>query len=148
MRVSQRSGSGFVGSAIADRLKLGSTRWDRRLPAQKRIHERIRLEQPWESERTTTVADFWDSLLRLEGLWNSPLRVQILRVVATGAFFILGVLAGRLWGKWRRFRQLKTAERGVSDDVVTIEKILLDRRPDGTLVMRIRSCGGDPIATG
>jgi hypothetical protein len=93
------------------------------------------------------VADFWDSLLRLEGLWNSPLRVEILRVVATGAFFILGVLAGRLWAKWRRFRQLKTAERGVSEDVVTIEKILLDRRPDGTLVMRIRSCGRDPIET-
>jgi hypothetical protein len=93
------------------------------------------------------VADFWDSLLRLESLWNSPLRVEILRVVATGAFFILGMLAGRIWARWRRHRQLKTAERGVSEDVVTIEKILLDRRPDGTQVMRIRSCGRDPIET-
>jgi hypothetical protein len=98
-------------------------------------------------ERTWTVGDIWDSLLRLEGLWNSPLRVEILRVVATGAFFILGVLAGRLWAMWRRHHQKKTAERGVSEDVVTIEKILLDRRHDGTQVMRIRSCGRDPIET-
>jgi hypothetical protein len=93
------------------------------------------------------VDDFWGSLLRLEGLWNSPLRVEILRVVATGAFFILGVVAGRLWAMWRRHRQKKTAERGVSEDVVTIEKILLDRRSDGTQVMRIRSCGRDTIET-
>ena len=93
------------------------------------------------------MSDFWDSLLRLEGFWNSPLRVEILRVVATGAFFILGVVAGRLWAMWRRYRQKKTAERGVSEDVVTIEKILVDRRDDGTQVMRIRSCGRDPIET-
>jgi hypothetical protein len=85
--------------------------------------------------------------MRLEGLWNSPLRVEILRVVATGAFFILGVVAGRLWGMWRRYRQKQTAERGVSEDVVTIEKILLDRREDGSQVMRIRSCGRDPMET-
>ncbi len=84
------------------------------------------------------MSDFWGSLLRLEGFWNSPLRVEILRVVATGAFFILGVVAGRLWAMWRRYRQKKTAERGVSEDVVTIEKILLERRDDGTRVMRIR----------
>jgi hypothetical protein len=93
------------------------------------------------------VSDFWGSLLRLEGFWNSPLRVEILRVVATGAFFILGVVAGRLWGMWRRYRQKQTAERGVSEDVITIEKILLDRRDDGTQVMRIRSCGRDPVET-
>jgi hypothetical protein len=98
-------------------------------------------------ERTTTVGDFWDSLLRLEGLWNSPLRVEILRVAATAAFFILGVLAGRIWAMWRRHRQKQTAERGFSEDVVTIEKILLDRRSDGTQVMRIRSCGRDTIET-
>ena len=93
------------------------------------------------------MSDFWGSLLRLEGFWNSPLRVEILRVVATGAFFILGVVAGRLWAMWRRYRQKKIAEGGVSEDVVTIEKILLDRRDDGTQVMRIRSCGRDPIPT-
>ncbi len=98
-------------------------------------------------ERTTTVSDFWGSLLRLEGFWNSPLRVEILRVVATGAFFILGVVAGRVWAMWRRYRQKKIAEGGVSEDVVTIEKVLLDRRDDGTQVMRIRSCGRDPIET-
>ena len=93
------------------------------------------------------MSDFWSSLLRLEGFWNSPFRVEILRVVATGAFFILGVVAGRLWAMWRRYRQKKIAERGVSEDVVTIEKILLDCRQDGTKVMRIRSCGRDPIET-
>lgn len=93
------------------------------------------------------MRDFWDSLLRLEGLWNSPLRVEILRVVATGAFFILGVVAGRLWAMWRRHRQKRIAEGGVSEDVVTIEKILLDRRSDGSRVLRIRSCGRDPIET-
>ena len=93
------------------------------------------------------MGDFWDSLLKLEGLWNSPLRVEILRVVATGAFFILGVVAGRLWAMWRRHRQKRIAEGGVSEDVVTIEKILLDRRDDGTQVMRIRSCGRDPMET-
>jgi len=93
------------------------------------------------------VADFWSSVLRVEGLWNSPLRVEVLRVLATAIFFVLGVLAGRLWGMWRRYRQLKKAERGESEDVVTIEKIILDRRPDGSVVLRIRSCGRDPIET-
>jgi hypothetical protein len=93
------------------------------------------------------VTDFWNSLLRVEGLWNSPLRAEILRILATGCFFALGVVAGRLWGMWRRYRQIKLAERGQSEDVVSIEKILLDRRPDGTEVLRIRSCGRDPIET-
>jgi hypothetical protein len=61
--------------------------------------------------------------------------------------FLLGVVAGRLWAMYRRHRQLKLAERGESHDVVTIEKILLDRLPDGTEVLRIRSCGRDPIET-
>jgi hypothetical protein len=102
---------------------------------------------PLSEQRTTTVADFWNTISRLENLWNSPLRVEILRILATGIFFALGVVAGRLWGMWRRYRQLKQAERGESDEVVTIEKILLDRRGDGTEVLRIRSCGRDPIET-
>jgi hypothetical protein len=93
------------------------------------------------------VEEIWNSLMRLEGLWNSPLRVEILRVLATTVFFVLGVLAGRLWAMWRRHRQLRMAERGESQDVVTIEKIILDRQPDGTSVLRIRSCGRDPIET-
>jgi hypothetical protein len=93
------------------------------------------------------VADFWNSLLRVEGLWNSPLRVEILRILATSSLFFLGVVAGRLWAMWRRYHQLKLAERGQSEDVVSIEKILLDRRADGTEVLRIRSCGRDPIDT-
>jgi hypothetical protein len=75
------------------------------------------------------------------------LRVEILRILATSLFFLLGVVAGRLWAMWRRRRQLKMAERGESQEVVTIEKILLDRRPDGTEVLRIRSSGRDPVET-
>jgi hypothetical protein len=93
------------------------------------------------------VAEFWSAVTRIEGLWNSPLRVEILRVLATAVFFVLGIVAGRLWSMWRRYRQLKMAERGESQDVVTIEKIILDRRPDGTEVLRIRSCGRDPMDT-
>jgi hypothetical protein len=94
-----------------------------------------------------TVADFWNSVLRVEGLWNSPLRVEVLRILATTILFALGVVTGRLWGMWRRYRQLKMAERGESQEVVTIEKIILDRRPDGSEVLRIRSSGRDPIET-
>ncbi len=94
------------------------------------------------------MVDIWNSLGQHAGnLWNSPFRGEILRVVATGAFFVLGVAAGRLWGMWRRYRLLKIAERGESDDVVTIEKIVIDRRNDGTDVLRIRSCGRDPVET-
>jgi hypothetical protein len=85
------------------------------------------------------VNGFWNSVLQLEGLWNSPVRVEILRILATTTFFLLGIVAGRLWGMYRRYRQIKMAERGESQDVVTIEKIVLDRRPDGSEVLRIRS---------
>jgi hypothetical protein len=93
------------------------------------------------------VADFWTFVSRIEVLWNSPLRVEVLRILATTIFFVLGIVAGRLWGMWRRHRQLKMAERGESQDVVTIEKIILDRRPGGSAVLRIRSCGRDPMET-
>src|ERR1700679_2428361 len=94
-----------------------------------------------------TVSEFWNLVSRVEGLWSSPLRVEVLRVLATTVFFVLGIVAGRLWGMWRRYRQLKTAERGESEDVVTIEKIILDRLPDGGEVLRIRSSGRDPMET-
>jgi hypothetical protein len=94
-----------------------------------------------------TVSEFWNLISRVEGLWNSPLRIEALRILATTIFFVLGIAAGRLWGMWRRYRQLKTAERGESEDVVTIEKIILDRLPDGGEVLRIRSAGRDPMET-
>jgi hypothetical protein len=93
------------------------------------------------------VDGFWSSVMRVEALWNSPLRVEVLRILATTIFVVLGILAGRLWGMWRRYRQLRIAERGESEDVVTIEKIILDRSPNGREVLRIRSCGRDPIET-
>jgi hypothetical protein len=81
----------------------------------------------------------------VDAFWNFPLRNEVLRILATGFFFLLGVLAGRLWGMYRRHRQFKLAERGESHDVVTIEKIILERRPDRTEVLRIRSTGRDPV---
>ena len=93
------------------------------------------------------MTDFWSFVSRVEFLWNSPLRVEVLRILATTIFFVLGIVAGRLWGMWRRYRQLKMAERGESQDVATIEKIILDHRPDGSEVLRIRSCGRDPMET-
>ncbi len=94
------------------------------------------------------MVNFWNSVWQNAGdLWNSPFRGDILRVAVTGGIFLLGVTAGRLWGMWRRYRQLKMAERGESDEVVTIEKILIDRCDDGTEVLRIRSCGRDPVET-
>jgi hypothetical protein len=93
------------------------------------------------------VTDFWSFVSRVEVLWNSPLRVEVLRIVATTTLFVLGIVAGRIWGMWRRHRQLTIAERGESQDVVTIEKIILDRRTDGSEVLRIRSCGRDPTET-
>jgi hypothetical protein len=93
------------------------------------------------------VTDFWSFVSQVEFLWNSPLRVEVLRILATTIFFVLGIVAGRLWAMWRRHRQLKMAERGESQDVVTIEKIILDRLPAGSEVLRIRSCGRDPIET-
>ena len=93
------------------------------------------------------MTEFWSLVSRVEGLWNSPFRVEVLRVLATTIFFVLGIIAGRLWGMWRRHRQLKMAERGESEDVVTIEKIIVDSLPDGREVMRIRSCGRDTMET-
>jgi hypothetical protein len=85
--------------------------------------------------------------LNVDAFWDFPLRNEVLRIAATGAFFLLGVLAGRLWAMYRRHRQIKLAERGESHDVVTIEKLILERREDGREILRIRSCGRDPIET-
>ena len=30
---------------------------------------------------------FWSLVLRIEALWNSPLRVEVLRILATTIFF-------------------------------------------------------------
>lgn len=111
------------------------------------VHNARGQTAPIIEQRTTKVASFWSTVLRIEGLWNSPLRVEVLRILATTILFVLGIVAGRLWGMWRRYRQLRIAERGESEDVVTIEKIILDRCPDGREVLRIRSCGRDPIET-
>jgi hypothetical protein len=78
-------------------------------------------------------------------LLNSRFGPEILRILVTGSFFALGILVGWLLSVWRRYRQRRQAERGEARDVLTIEKILLERTPDGREVMRIRSCGRDPI---
>src|SRR4029078_12897817 len=86
-------------------------------------------------------------MLHVDVLLNSRFGPEILRVAITGSFFALGILVGWLLGFWRRYRQRKLAERGEAREVLTIEKILLERRADGQEVMRIRSCGRDPIDT-
>jgi hypothetical protein len=83
--------------------------------------------------------------LNVDILLNSRLGPELLRVLITGSFFGLGIMVGWLLGKWRRLRQLRQAERGEAREVLTIEKILLERQPDGLELMRIRSCGRDPI---
>ncbi len=76
---------------------------------------------------------------------NSRLGPELLRLLVTGSLFALGMLLGWLLGylRWRRLR--RQAERGEAREVLTIEKVLLERRPDGQEIMRIRSCGRDPI---
>jgi hypothetical protein len=81
----------------------------------------------------------------VDDLLNSRFAPEILRVLFTGSFFVLGMVVGWLLGFWRRFRQRRMAERGEAREVLTIEKILLERRPDGREIMRIRTCGRDPI---
>jgi hypothetical protein len=66
-------------------------------------------------------------------------------VLITGAFFALGFVVGWLLGLWRRYQLRRMAERGEAREVLTLEKIILERRPDGQEIMRIRSCGRDPI---
>jgi hypothetical protein len=78
-------------------------------------------------------------------LLNSPLGPELLRIAVTGSFFLLGIAVGWILSWRRRQRLLRQAERGEAREVVTLEKILLERGADGTEVMRIRSCGRDPI---
>jgi len=81
----------------------------------------------------------------VDGLLNSRFGPELLRIALTGAIFALGMVAGWLLGWWRRRRQLLEASQGVAREVLTLEKVLIEARPDGRDVMRIRSCGRDPI---
>jgi hypothetical protein len=81
----------------------------------------------------------------VDALLNAPLGTELIRIAITGSFFLLGMAIGWFLGKWRRYQQLRQAERGEAREVLTIEKILVDPLPDGRDVMRIRSCGRDPI---
>ena len=71
------------------------------------------------------MTEFWNVVSRVEGLWSSPLRVEVLRIVATTTFFILGVAAGRLWGMWRRLSSEDGRTRRISG-CGHDEKIILD----------------------
>jgi hypothetical protein len=81
----------------------------------------------------------------VDAILNTPFGPELLRIAITCSFFLLGIALGWLLGKWRRFRHLRQAERGEAREVLTIEKILLERQADGHEIMRIRSCGRDPI---
>jgi len=76
---------------------------------------------------------------------NTRFGPELLRVLLTGLLFALGIVFGWLLSLWRWRRLRKQAERGEAREVLTMEKILLERRPDGREIMRIRSCGRDPI---
>jgi hypothetical protein len=84
-------------------------------------------------------------MMIVDVLLNSRFGPEVVRVLITGSFFALGIVVGWLLSVWRRYRQRRMAERGEAREVVTIEKILLERRADGLEIMRIRSCGRDPI---
>ncbi len=81
----------------------------------------------------------------MDVFWNSRFAPELLRLLLTGSLFALGMLFGWFLGllRWRRLR--RQAERGEAREVLTLEKILLERRPDGQQIMRIRACGRDPI---
>ncbi len=81
----------------------------------------------------------------MDALLNAPLGTELIRIAITGSFFLLGMAMGWFLSKWRRYRQLRQAERGEAREVLTIEKVLVDLLPDGREVVRIRSCGRDPI---
>ncbi len=78
-------------------------------------------------------------------LLKSRLGPELLRILIDGLLFALGMLFGWVLSILRRRRLRQQAERGEAREVLTLEKILLERRPDGQEIMRIRSCGRDPI---
>jgi hypothetical protein len=102
----------------------------------------------WPGARRSTLTAATGRIERkrnVDILLNSRFGPEILRILVTGSFFGLGIVVGGLLGRWRRHRQLRQAERGEAREVLTIEKILIEKHPDGHEVMKIRSCGRDPI---
>ncbi len=81
----------------------------------------------------------------MDELLNSRLGPELLRILVDGLLFALGMLFGWVLGILRMRRLRRQAERGEAREVLTMEKILLEKRPDGQEIMRIRSCGRDPI---
>ena len=80
--------------------------------------------------RTTSAAGANDQERKtyVDVFLNSRLGPELLRIVVTGSFFGLGIVVGWLLGIWRRYRQRRLAERGEAREVLTIEKILLERQ--------------------
>ena len=48
----------------------------------------------------------------MDALLNAPLGTELIRIAITGSFFLLGMAMGWVLSKWRRYRQLRQAERG------------------------------------
>ncbi len=86
-------------------------------------------------------------MMPVDVILNSRFAPEVLRVLITGALFAAGMVLGWLLGLWRWRRLRRQAERGEAREVLTIEKVVLERRPDGPEILRIRSCGRDPIET-
>ena len=67
------------------------------------------------------------------------------RILASLALVIIGGTLGWVGHRWRHFRLQRQIEAGDARDVVSIEKIIIDRDPQGRETLRIRSCGRDPV---
>jgi hypothetical protein len=79
---------------------------------------------------------------RLIAYLNSP---TVQRILTSFFLLVLGGVAGWLGGRLRRYRLQRQVEQGDAREVVTIEKMLIERLADGREVARIRSCGRDPV---
>jgi hypothetical protein len=61
------------------------------------------------------------------------------------AMTLLGVAAGWVLGRWRRYWLLRRVQSGSAREVVSIEQVLVRDRPDGRTTLRIRCCGSAPL---
>ena len=81
----------------------------------------------------------------MDVLLNTPLGPELLRISITGSFFGWAWPSAGCWASGDAIANSARPSAARRARCLTIEKILLERLPDGLEVMRIRSCGRDPI---